>query len=136
MPEAARLIIQRASESSQGVPALVEKLTAFLATHEAENNLPLSIVADIAAGRYPRFELLLAQDGDGRGRSALVWTKPFNLLLCYGDDDAARAALLETLLADGEAPPGATGPEPTANRITAAISVVTFASMIAENASR
>ena len=40
MPEAARLIIQRASESSQGVPALVEKLTAFLATHEAENNLP------------------------------------------------------------------------------------------------
>src|SRR5690606_13060763 len=119
MPEAPTMSVERASEESPEVQALAERLTAFLAANEAENNLPLSIVADVRGGRYERFELLLAADADGRSRSALVWTKPFNLLLCYGDDAGAREKLLETLLAAGEVPPGVTGPEPAAGRVAA-----------------
>lgn len=119
MAGASPLSIFRASASTGGATTLAGRISEFLTRHEAENNLPLSILADIETGRYSDFDLLLAADAAGVGQAALVWTRPHNLLLCYGDEPAARGQLLEALLSDGTLPPGVTGPEPAAGEVAA-----------------
>lgn len=100
--------------------AFVKRVSDYLSRHEAENNLPLSVVVDIgdaATGRYQDARLWLAVDGGGSPHACLIWTPPFNLLTCYGDEPGARTVLLEALLDLGETPPGVTGPEPTAGEV-------------------
>ena len=92
------------------------RLSDYLARHEAENNLPLAVVGELADQHYDTAELLLAIDTGGSPQAAILWTPPFNLLLSFGNEPAALEVLLADLLARGLVPPGVTGPEPEAGR--------------------
>ncbi|HEX7000508.1 MAG TPA: GNAT family N-acetyltransferase [Trueperaceae bacterium] len=95
------------------------RVVEHLARHEAENNLPVGVASALADGslRNDDTELLLALDAGGRSAAALVMTPPYRLLIAYGDDLAAREALLTDMLARGVHPPGVVGPEPAAREV-------------------
>lgn len=114
MPERPATKVLRGPSEPASRAAFSDRVSAFLALHEAENNLPLSVVADLGSDRYDTAELLLAVDASGAPQAALVWTPPFNLLLSFGNDPQSREVLLADLLARGQVPPGVTGPEPDA----------------------
>lgn len=115
-----RLTVLQLPDPGRERTAFSKRVTDYLSRHEAENNLPLSVVADIAtpaAGRYLGARVSLAVDDSGAPHSCLIWTPPFNLLVCYGDEPRGRTLLLEALSNLGETPPGVTGPEPTAGEV-------------------
>jgi len=115
------LTVVRAPADAEGRRAIAARVVEHLAKHEAENNLPVGVASALADGSLNRddAELLLAVDGGGATAAALVMTPPYRLLVPYGDDPAAREALLEDMSARGVRPPGVLGPEPTVREVAA-----------------
>lgn len=114
MPDRLTTDVLRAPSDPASRAAFSDRVSAYLALHEAENNLPLAVVHDLADDRYDTAELLLAVDASGTPRAALVWTPPFNVLLSFGNERPFRQRLLADLVERGLVPPGVTGPEPDA----------------------
>lgn len=113
--------VERAPADPAGRRAFARRLVEHLARHEAENNLPIGVVDFVAGLGETRhdLELLLAVDAHGVGRAALVMTPPHRLIVAYGDDPAAREALLKDIRSRGVVPPGVVGVEPAASAVAA-----------------
>ncbi len=91
---------------------------ALLFAREAENNLPIGLIAGLKAGRTfgpePPF-FVVVRDGE-RVVGAAMRTPPFNLILVAGTEVRALPAIFEALAAETSEIPGLLGPHDLAAR--------------------
>lgn len=98
--------------------ALAARIVTHLARFEAQNNLPIGLASAMADGwaQTEGAELLLASTAEATA-AALLMTPPYRLVVSFGDEPGARAALLENMRARRVVPPGVVGPEPAASEV-------------------
>lgn len=110
--------------------AYARAVSALLARREAENNLPIGILANVLAGEYrdpPPYLALVSEDG--APLVALIRTPPHRLLVSYLDAPPS-AQLVEqcvehVLEADGREVPGVTADKKVARPIALALARAT-----------
>lgn len=92
----------------------VEVARPFLLEHEAANNLPLGILADLQRenGPYQDIDPLLVAVFEGDDPLLVAVRTHLNLVLSHARDDDAVAVMVEGLHAADADLPGVTGPAP------------------------
>jgi len=98
---------------AQDASAFRKHAGAFLAAHEAANNLIFGILAGIVDGVYdfsPDPPLLVSVESDGHVQLVALRTPPLNLVLSTAATDMAVTRLARELYAAGHPLPGVTAP--------------------------